>query len=74
MSAVRRRCSTNSSANWASRWAKRPPTASSLDSLRCVGACGLAPVVMVGQKVFGRLTQSSVKGIIDEFVNLEREA
>ena len=46
----------------------------SLDSLRCVGACGLAPVVMVGQKVFGRLTQSSVKGIIDEFVNLEREA
>jgi len=29
---------------------------------------------MVGQKVFGRLTQSSVKGIIDEFVNLEREA
>lgn len=26
----------------------------SLDSLRCVGACGLAPVVMVGQKVFGR--------------------
>ena len=46
----------------------------SLDSLRSVGACGLAPVVMVGQKVFGRLTQSSVKGIIDEFVNLEREA
>ena len=46
----------------------------SLDSLRCVGACGLAPVVRVGQKVFGRLTQSSVKGIIDEFVNLEREA
>ena len=46
----------------------------SLDSLRCVGACGLAPVVMVGQKVFGSLTQSSVKGIIDEFVNLEREA
>lgn len=32
--AVRRRCSTNSSANWASRWAKRPPTASSR-SIRC---------------------------------------
>lgn len=46
----------------------------SLDSLRCVGACGLAPVVMVGQKVFGRLTQSSVKGIIDEFLNMEKEA
>lgn len=46
----------------------------SLDSLRCVGACGLAPVVMVGQKVFGRLTPADVKGIIDEFVALERGA
>lgn len=26
----------------------------SLDCLRCVGACGLAPVVMVGEKVYGR--------------------
>ncbi|MFR7708135.1 MAG: NAD(P)H-dependent oxidoreductase subunit E [Alistipes inops] len=43
------------------------------DSLRC-GCLRSRLVVMVGQKVFGRLTQSSVKGIIDEFVNLEREA
>lgn len=46
----------------------------SLDSLRCVGACGLAPVVMVGPKVFGRLTGSDVKGIIDEFLAMEKEA
>lgn len=46
----------------------------SLDSLRCVGACGLAPVAMVGQKVYGRLSPSGVKGIIDEFMNAEREA
>lgn len=26
----------------------------SLDCLRCVGACGLAPVVMIGGKVYGR--------------------
>lgn len=43
----------------------------SLDSLRCVGACGLAPVVMVGQKVFGRLTPDNVTGIITEFMELE---
>src|SRR5512138_294208 len=27
----------------------------SLSCLRCVGACGLAPVVMVGEKVYGRV-------------------
>src|SRR3989339_96548 len=26
----------------------------SLDCLRCVGACGLAPVVLIGEKVYGR--------------------
>ena len=38
----------------------------SLDCLRCVGACGLAPVVMVGEKVYGRLQPESVKKIIEE--------
>ncbi len=41
----------------------------SLAALRCVGACGLAPVVLVGEKVFGRLAPDDVKGIIDEFKN-----
>lgn len=27
----------------------------SLDSLRCIGACGLAPVMMIDEKVYGRL-------------------
>jgi NADH-quinone oxidoreductase subunit E/NADP-reducing hydrogenase subunit HndA len=35
--------------------------------LRCVGACGLAPVVMVGDKVYGRLTPDNVKEIIAEY-------
>lgn len=43
----------------------------SLDSLRCVGACGLAPVAMIGTKVYGRLTAADVKRIIDEFRNME---
>ncbi|MGI6321444.1 MAG: NADH-quinone oxidoreductase subunit NuoE [Bacteroidales bacterium] len=39
----------------------------SLSSLRCVGACGLAPVVMVGEKVYGRVSTEDVKKIIAEY-------
>lgn len=39
----------------------------SINCLRCVGACGLAPVVTVGEKVFGRVAPSQVKDIIAEF-------
>lgn len=39
----------------------------SLSCLRCVGACGLAPVVMVGEKVFGRVSPDGVKDIIEEY-------
>lgn len=39
----------------------------SLDCLRCVGACGLAPVLMIGEKVYGRLTPSMVKGVLAEY-------
>jgi NADH-quinone oxidoreductase E subunit len=37
-----------------------------LDSIRCVGACGLAPVVMVNDKVYGRVKPSDVKRIVEE--------
>lgn len=39
----------------------------SLQSLRCVGACGLAPVIMVGDKVYGRVTPDMVKDILAEY-------
>lgn len=39
----------------------------SLNCLRCVGACGLAPVVLIGEKVYGRLTPDGVKDIINEY-------
>jgi len=39
----------------------------SLSSLRCIGACGLAPVVLIGDKVYGRVTLDSVKEILDEY-------
>lgn len=44
----------------------------SLNTLRCVGACGLAPVAMVGDKVYGRLTPADVKGIVKEYRDLEK--
>ena len=39
----------------------------SLDCLRCVGACGLAPVVTIGEKVYGRVEASKVKEILGEY-------
>lgn len=39
----------------------------SLDTLRCVGACGLAPVVLIGDKVYGRISPNQVKDIIAEY-------
>jgi NADH-quinone oxidoreductase subunit E/NADP-reducing hydrogenase subunit HndA len=39
----------------------------SLSCLRCVGACGLAPVVMVGEKVYGRVSADGVAEIIAEY-------
>ena len=41
----------------------------SLSCLRCVGACGLAPVVMVGEKIYGRVSPDGVKEIIAEYRN-----
>lgn len=39
----------------------------SLDCLRCVGACGLAPVVMIGDKVYGRVEAGQIKEILDNY-------
>ncbi|HEY5575238.1 MAG TPA: NAD(P)H-dependent oxidoreductase subunit E [Clostridiaceae bacterium] len=39
----------------------------SLSSLRCVGACGLAPVVLVGDKTYGRVAPDDVRNIIKEY-------
>ena len=39
-----------------------------LDGVRCVGACGLAPVIMVNEKFYGRLTSyEDVKEITDKY-------
>ncbi|MCK5882863.1 MAG: NAD(P)H-dependent oxidoreductase subunit E [Bacteriovoracaceae bacterium] len=38
----------------------------SLGGLRCVGACSLAPVVMVNDKVYGNVAQKQVADIIED--------
>lgn len=38
-----------------------------LSSLRCVGACGLAPVIQVNGKTYGNATIETVKEILDEY-------
>lgn len=39
----------------------------SLTSCRCVGACGLAPVLLVNSDVYGRLVPDDIQGIIDKY-------
>ena len=39
----------------------------SLEACRCIGACGLAPVLTVNDDVYGRLTVDDVKDIIAKY-------
>ncbi|MBR4314034.1 MAG: NADH-quinone oxidoreductase subunit NuoE [Lachnospiraceae bacterium] len=39
----------------------------SLDSCRCLGTCGLAPVMKVNEEVYGKLTPEMVPKILAEF-------
>lgn len=38
-----------------------------LDETRCIGACGLAPVLMIDEKVYARVEPEQVKGILGEW-------
>ena len=39
----------------------------SLDSCRCIGACGLAPVMMINDDVYGRLTPDMLPAILEKY-------
>jgi NADP-reducing hydrogenase subunit HndA len=39
----------------------------SLDATRCIGACGLAPVIMINDDVYGRLTPDDIEGILEKY-------
>ena len=38
-----------------------------LNATRCLGACGLAPVMMINEDVYGRLTVDEVAGILKKY-------
>lgn len=39
----------------------------SVEPVRCIGCCGLAPVMSINGEVYGKLTRSMVKGILDKY-------
>ncbi len=38
-----------------------------LDALRCIGACGIAPAVSINGKVYPKMSVKDVQGIIDSY-------
>ena len=41
----------------------------SLEACRCIGACGLAPVLTVNGEVYGKITADDVPGILAKYMN-----
>ena len=39
----------------------------SLDAVRCLGCCVLAPVMTVGGEVYGKVTKAQVAGILEKY-------
>jgi NADH:ubiquinone oxidoreductase subunit E len=44
-----------------------PDSKFSLDATRCLGACGLAPVLMIGDDVYGALTPDKIPNILAKY-------
>jgi NADH-quinone oxidoreductase E subunit len=45
----------------------------SLEESRCLGTCGLAPVLMVGDRIYGQMTPDRIPALIEEYVKLAQE-
>ncbi len=41
-----------------------------LDALRCIGACGIAPAITINGKVYPKVAVSQVPGIVEEYRKL----
>lgn len=46
----------------------------SIDEVRCVGACGLAPVFMVNDEVYGKADANMMSSTIDAIIAKEKES
>jgi len=44
-----------------------------VETVSCLGACGLAPVMVVNDKVYGEVTPTRISEIIDEYLFNEEE-
>ena len=42
-----------------------------LDALRCIGACGIAPAISVNGKVYPKMSVDKVQAVIDEYRNMK---
>jgi NADP-reducing hydrogenase subunit HndA len=40
----------------------------SIDATRCIGACGLAPVITINEDVYGRLNPDDIDGILEKYM------
>ncbi len=46
-----------------------PDNLFTLEATRCLGCCGLAPVIMIDDQVFGRLNPEDIHGILKPYYN-----
>ncbi|GIM28162.1 NADH dehydrogenase [Clostridium polyendosporum] len=44
-----------------------------LEATRCLGACGLSPVMTIDDKVYGKVTLEDVRRILDEYIEREEQ-
>ena len=44
-----------------------------LETVSCLGACGLAPVMLVNEKVYGQVSADRAEEILAEYANMEEE-
>jgi len=45
-----------------------------LKATRCIGACGLAPVITINDKVYGRLSPADIPGILHQYIKTNKKA
>ena len=43
----------------------------SIEATRCIGACGLAPVLTINEDVYGKLNRGEIEPIIDKYIEAE---
>ncbi|MBR3889410.1 NAD(P)H-dependent oxidoreductase subunit E, partial [bacterium] len=46
----------------------------SLETVSCLGACGLAPVVVINETVYPKMTPDAIKIALDAIIEQEKEA